>query len=294
MTASVVALLVLLQHIPDLRVEAPPDLAHVGERISSVAPAQLADVSALIGGEADGPPIRVVLAAGSSEWARRVPPWTAGFAVGGELIVLFPARAPIYPHGTLEDVLRHELAHVLIARASGGRPVPRWFNEGLAMAAERPWGLADRTRLAWELAFRQRVTLIEIDRLFAGDREDQTRAYAVAGWFVSDLLNDHGSHVAREVLARMARGLSFDRAFAEATGLTLVSAEGEFWDRQRTWTTWVPLVTSTSTLWLGIALLAVYAARRRRQRRAALHRRWAEEEAATDREAGGAPDAPGQ
>jgi hypothetical protein len=40
---------------------------------------------------------------------------------------------------------------VLITRAAGGRPVPRWFHEGLAMAAERTWGFEDQARLFQEL-----------------------------------------------------------------------------------------------------------------------------------------------
>ena len=69
-------------------------------------------------------------------------PWTAGFAIGNDgLIVLFPARSPRYPHDTLEDVLRHEVAHVLIDRAARGQRVPRWFHEGLAIVVERPWRL---------------------------------------------------------------------------------------------------------------------------------------------------------
>jgi hypothetical protein len=48
-------------------------------------------------------------------------PWIAGFASNGEgpekkdeMVVLFPARTPSYPNSSLEDVLRHEVAHVLI------------------------------------------------------------------------------------------------------------------------------------------------------------------------------------
>ena len=59
------------------------------------------------------------------------------------LIVLLPERVPSYPDSSLDDVLLHETAHVLVARAAGGRPLPRWFQEGMAMIAGRSWGRDD-------------------------------------------------------------------------------------------------------------------------------------------------------
>src|SRR5262245_47117526 len=124
--------------------------------------------------------MRVVLAGDTSEWARQVPPWAAGFAVGeAGLIVLFPSRSPVYPHDTLEDVLRHEVAHVLISRAAEGHAVPRWFHEGMAVAVERPWDLEDRTRLASALLFGPRIGVAAIDALFLGDEGSQQRAYVL-------------------------------------------------------------------------------------------------------------------
>src|SRR5258707_1259241 len=125
-----------------------------------------------------------VLAAETSEWARQVPPSTAGFAVGEDnLVVLFPSRSPTYPQDTLEDVLHHEVAHVLIARAAGGRPVPRWFHEGLAMAAERTWSLEDEARQLQELTFVAPTDLDKVNALFDQDEGARIRAYTVAGAF---------------------------------------------------------------------------------------------------------------
>lgn len=254
-------------------------LAHARARLESIDPRRLAGIVRLVGLTDPGPAIRVVLASETSDWARQVPAWTSGLAIGAAgIIVLFPARAPVYPHDTLEDVLRHEVAHVLIARAAGGRTVPPWFHEGLAMAAERAWGLEDRTRLAYELTVGSRVSLDEIDRLFTGDRRAQTRAYALAGAFVGDLLHHHGFSAPREILGRVAAGVPFEAAFARVSGLTLLDAEAGFWRRQRLWTTWVPFLTSTTALWMVVMLLAVYAIRKRRQKSVDLRKRWAQEE----------------
>ncbi len=271
---------VFAQTPPALVIDAPPDLASARDRLDSYDIRPLSAIVRLVGLDAPGPPIRVVLAAEGSDAARQVTPWTAGFAIGeAGLIVLFPSRSPTYPHDTLEDVLRHEVAHVLISRAALGRPVPRWFHEGLAVAVERPWGLRDRSRLASEILFGPRLTLREIDELFSGDQGAQSRGYSLAAAVLRDLMNEHGVAAPGAILRTLADGRSFDEAVARVAGRSILVVEAEFWNRQRTWTLWIPLITSTTVLWLGVMGLAAFAVRRRRQRSDELRRRWDLEEA---------------
>jgi hypothetical protein len=263
---------------PELRIEAPPELAAVRARFESNDPTRLAGIQQLIGLPDAGAAIPVMLATEDSDWARRVSPWVAGFAVDSpELVVIFPARSPTYPHDTLDDVLRHEVTHVLIARASAHRPIPRWFNEGLAMAAEHGWRFEDQTQLLYQLVLGPRIDLNELDDLFAGGRSSQSRAYALSGAIVQDLLQRHGMAVAREILMRVRNGASFDTAFTDAVGSPPSRAESDFWDRQRIWTTWVPVLTSSAVLWIAVTLLALLAIRRRRQKDAEIVRRWEDE-----------------
>ncbi len=276
-----VARVAAAQAPPVLVVEAPPSLAAAEARLGAVDVHALADIARLVGLDAPGPPIRVVLAEDDSAWAAQVTSWTAGYAVGRDsLIVLFPSRSPVYPDDSLEDVLRHEVAHVLIDRAAGHRPVPRWFHEGVAMAAERPWGLRDRTRLVSTVLLGRRLDLDAIDRLFAADQGSQERAYALAAAHVRDVMGEHGAPVTAAILRGVAAGLPFDAALLRATGRTTRDLEDSFWRRQRAWTLWVPLVTSSTTLWFVVMGIAALAVRRRRRRAAEIRRRWEEEERA--------------
>lgn len=264
---------------PHLQIEAPAEFAAVRTRLESLDPQRFADIVQLLGMTDAGPVIKVVLATESSDWARQVAPWIAGFAIGAsDMVVIFPARSPSYPHDTFDDVLRHEVAHVLIRRASTGLPIPRWFNEGLAMAAEHGWRFEDQTQLLYHLILGSRTSLGDIDRLFAGSRSDQTRAYALAGAFIRDLLQRHGSRVPGQILIRVKRGTPFDAAFADVTGKTPTSANSAFWESQRIWTTWVPIITSSATLWSAVTILALFAIRRRRQRNAEIEKKWEEED----------------
>ena len=264
---------------PVLTIESPPELAAARARLDAVDLRPLVDIVGRVGLAAPGPPIRVVLAAEGSSWAEQVPPWTAGFATSDSgLIVLFPSRSPVYPLDTLEDVLRHEVAHVLISRAAGGRAVPRWFHEGLAVTVERGWGLEDRSRLAWELMLGPRLTLHEIDDLFAGGQSAQIRGYSLAPAVMRDLISEHGATAPAAVLHHLANGETFDEAIASVAFRSVGAIEAEFWKRQRTWTLWVPMLTSTTVVWLVVMGLAALAVRRRHVRAAEIRRRWASEE----------------
>lgn len=263
---------------PALSIYAPPDLAAARSRIEAFDPRPLAGIIRTVGLDVPGPSIDVVLAGEGSEAARSVSPSTAGFAISNAgLIVVFPSRSPVYPHDTLEDVLRHEVAHVLIGRAAGGRPVPRWFHEGLAVAVERPWDLEDRSRLVWELVAGPRLSLREIDALFDGGPSAQSRAYSLAAAMVRDLIREHGGAAPAGILRLVRDGEEFDAAVARVAGRPLGAVEDGFWDRQRVWTVWLPFVTSGNVLWLLMIAVAALAVWRRRRQSQEIRRRWEEE-----------------
>lgn len=268
---------------PELAIMAPAELAAARSRLEGFNRLPLAGIVRTVGLAEPGPPIQVVLAGEESEAARSVGAWIAGYALSNAgLVVLFPARSPVYPHDTLEDVLRHEVSHVLIARAAGGRDVPRWFHEGLSVAVERPWDFEDRSRLAWELIAGPRLRLREIDAMFEAGQAAQSRAYTLSAAFVHDLIREHGATAPAAILRLVRDDVPFERAVVTVAGRTLNGVEDEFWNRQRVWTVWVPFFTSGDAFWLlviGVATLAVLV---RRRRRAENRRRWDDEERARD------------
>ena len=266
--------------LPTLRIDAPASLEAMAERVGQFPRERLTTAMTLAGLTSAGPPIDVLLIAEGSELARRTPEWISGFAdARRNMVVLFPDRARSYPADSLETLLHHEVAHILFSRAARGQPVPRWFNEGLALAAERPMGLGDRSRLAWTLVRHGGVSLDELEQLFGDGRGANQRAYALAGALVRDLLRTHGDATAGRVLMLLGEGRPFDEAFANTTGEPLANAIDRFWGRQRLWGRWIPFLTGPAFLWMVITLLALFAIRTHTVRRAEQRRLWEEEEA---------------
>jgi hypothetical protein len=271
--------------LPELVFAAEPGTEAAARRLEAMDRSRLAGAVRLSGLRDPGPPIRVQLVSERSELARQTPSWVTGFATGPwNPVVLFPARPARYPYDSLEDLLQHEVAHVLVDRAAAGHPVPRWLHEGIAMTAGDRWGLEDSGRFAFEVARRGRVPLADLDRWFHGPTSSVARAYSVAGGFVNFLLRRHGPQVTGDVLAGLATGRTVADAFEQATGESLAAAEDAFWRRETFWFRWVPLLTSSTVLWIGVTALALAAIVRRRQRDAELRQRWEdEEEAAAER-----------
>ena len=269
--------------VPRLVVEgavtSPPHAA----QIEDIDPRRLAIAMLLLGLREPGEPIYLVLAPEDSSAARSAPGWIAGYAFSDQdVAVLFPARTPTYPDSNFEELVLHEVGHILVARASGGVDLPRWFNEGLALFIGRPWRLEDHSRVTWALVSRRNVTLADLEDHFATNRAAAAHAYALAGAFVHDLLQRHGPDAAALVLAKVAAGASFEDAFAQATGVSLEEAEASFWGRHTFIYRWVPVLTSSATLWIAISLLALVAFKRRRKRDAALRERWEQEDQAVE------------
>ncbi len=263
-----------------LLVERLPGLPASASRLAEASYPWMAGVMDLVGVSGPGPPIRVLLAPESSPLAKSVPPWVSGYTDGvSNTVVLLPERTPTYPDGGLEEVLAHEVAHVLISRASAGRRIPRWFNEGVAVLASRSWRFRDETELALALFSDEKVPLYRLDDLFAGNRWQVERAYALSGALVQDLLDRYGTGLPAALLSRVAQGLSFEEALRRTTGTTLIDVGEAFWARQSVLKRWIPILTSTAVLWLGITFLALVAAVKRRRDRAAEAERLAAEEA---------------
>jgi hypothetical protein len=259
-------------------------------RIRDLDPERLAVAMRLLGLQEAGDPIRLVLAPEDSLVARSAPPWIAGYAFSDRgAAVLFPARTPAYPDSTFEELVLHEVGHILVYRAADGREVPLWFNEGLALFVGRPWRLEDRSRVTWALVSGRMVALADLERYFDSDRVAARHAYALAGAFVHDLLGRRGADTAAEILAAVAVGSRFEDAFLRVTGESLAVAEASFWRRHTFWYRWLPVLTSSVTLWIGVTVLALFAIRRRRAKDTALKERWEREEARFSEASGDQP-----
>lgn len=221
--------------------------------------------------------IRVTLIAEDDERATAIPDWIVGFASGERDIVIFPERVLSYPYDSIESVLRHEVAHLALSTQAGGKPLPRWFHEGVATSVDSGWRATAQLKLL--LAMLARPDIADLTRLFASpSQSDTTQAYLLSALLVHDLRERHGLAIPGAIARRVAAGVPFVEAFRLETGVTPGAAAAEAWAGYRRWTEWVPAITSPSAAWTLILVLALVAFLAQRRRRARSRRRWEDED----------------
>jgi len=250
---------------PSLLIKAPPELEGVGRELEAIGMEDFTSSLLMTGLLGFSRPITVVLLKEDHPAARDLPGWVAGYARGDRsIVVLLPARVASYPDRNLRVLLHHEITHLLVWEASGGRGIPRWFNEGLATVAAREWGLEDRARYAAAVIGRGPRNLVQLDRAFSGSGAEVSRAYALSASLIRSLIHENGASTTAEILGRVKVGESFEEAFLHVTGGSLSAFSEEQLQRRRPWTVYLPWLTSTSTLWMLVSLLAVIAILRHR------------------------------
>lgn len=257
-----------------LTVDAPRSLDSAARRIRNLDPHAMADALQRAG-LALPPRIHVTLIPEDDPRATMLPAWFVGLASGVFDIIIVPDRVRAYPYDSLESVMRHEVVHVALSARAGGRPLPRWFHEGVAVSVESGWGVGDRLRLV--LTGLSGPPLDDVTRLFASEaRPDTTQAYLLAAALVDELRRTHGPTFPGRVAARVAVGVEFGDAFEMEAGVTPAQAAARAWRSYRQWTRWLPLATSASAVWGLIVTLAFVAFFRQLSKRAQRRRQWNE------------------
>ncbi|MGE3673928.1 MAG: peptidase MA family metallohydrolase, partial [Polyangiaceae bacterium] len=249
----------------------------------------------LLADEKKAPPVWVIVARSPGEMASYAPDgypppaYASGVAyssIGLVLLTIDPVT-PGQPH-VLEEVFRHELAHVALYDAVGGAHVPRWFNEGFAVHVSGESSLARLQTLWVATVANNLIPLSNIDNGFPADSDRAAVAYAQSADIVRYLLRKQDTERLDSLLERVRPragkpGQPFEAAFNDAYGTSLSQLEFEWRaDAAKRYTFW-PVLFSGGFVWAGALVLFGFAWRRRRKHHYETLARWEREEAEEDR-----------
>jgi hypothetical protein len=211
------------------------------------------------------------------------PAYASGVAYPKLRLVLISMMAPRGGDATnLDEVFRHELAHIALEDAVLGQHVPAWFNEGLAVGFAGENGLDRQKVLTTATLNGTLLPLADLDRGFPARASDVNVAYAQSVDFLRFLQARTDRLRFASLVARVRDGQTFDRALGDAYGTDVRKLEFQWRSEVERRYSLIPLLAGGGILWVGVigALGWGYVKKRRRAR--AILAKWAVEEALED------------
>jgi hypothetical protein len=186
----------------------------------------------------------------------------------------------------VSSVLAHELAHLSLGAALGGR-APRWLDEGFAYIHSTDWSMGRMqtlTGLAWSGNI---IPLYDLDRRFPTEESQVHKAYAQSYDLVAflarrgryiDKRDDGDRWPFRNFLASIAAGASPEDAALSAYGSNLQLLFGEWYEDLRSRYMLVPASMVGLFVWTFGALLLILGYRRKNKLAKKILARWEQEE----------------
>ncbi len=207
--------------------------------------------------------------------ARRLPSWAAGAAYPEKnLIVLLLNRG-----SDLDKTFLHETHHMLLGQAfRGSERVPRWLDEGLAMIWADEWSLSRLNTMTMAVLSGKLMPMDELAEHFPSDLRSAETAYCQSFYFIAFLKGEFGDTAFQRFFLEYIKHKDF-------TGALHLAYQMDWPELEKLWLkytalhfSWIPLITSTSTLWFLAALLFIAGYIRKKHKARQILLAWQQEE----------------
>jgi hypothetical protein len=207
-----------------------------------------------------------------------LPEWGAAAAIPSRrLIILREPMMDRYPGNTV-NLLQHELAHIALHLRMGGRPFPRFLDEGFASWFAGEWHFNNIVTIAAAQITKSLLPLREIDNVNAFQRGQADLAYSQSYLVVLFIFNRFGELGWLDLVDSLAAGRSLNEATRSAFNMSFWQFEADYRRFLSDNYTVFAILSNTMGLWIILALVVIagYIMIKRRKKDAI--DRWKEEE----------------
>lgn len=215
---------------------------------------------------------RVYLAPSSKKFQEiqpkgEIPPWSVGVAYPSlNLIILKSPRATNRGHIDLRKVFKHEFTHISLGRAFRGRErVPRWLDEGLAMYESREWDLSRVSTMTRAVLTDSLIPLSEITHSFPQEAYRAELAYSQSFYLISFLISRYGKEDFHRFIKEYSGGKRLKEVLMEVYGIRWEELEERWRNYLKLRFSWMPIITSTTTLWFLVTIVFILGYLRKRR-----------------------------
>jgi hypothetical protein len=210
------------------------------------------------------------------------PSWSVGTAYPRLNLICLRSPRGMKGVGTdIEEVLRHEYAHLALATALKGNEAPQWLDEGFAMLQSKGWTLSWTYMMSRGVLSKSLIPLEELADGFPLDEYQAELAYAESFSFVSYIKQEFGPAALPRYINGLSHGLDTETALRQATGLGLKDLERRWKEDLKRKFSWIPIVTSFFSLWFLVTLLFLLSYWLKRRKTKKTLEEWEKEEVLT-------------
>lgn len=257
-----------VKRIGRLELRYEPELSDQAEVIMDHAPSWWSEIETELAGDVDDE-LTVIFVdhAGRVAEASGMPHWVAGVAHPPTGEILIARHGPDGAPTNLEELLRHEMAHVALHRATAGAELPRWFHEGIAESLDGTLSFGRTQTLASAVFGRGVPDLERLEEHFHGtDGPEAAVAYAAARDLVDFMRGYDGTGMKlRQLITELHEGKRFEVGVIRAYGQGLEEIVGQWRKGLPGRFVWYPLAASGGLPFIFVAPLVAIAWIRRRR-----------------------------
>lgn len=245
-----------------------PALADEAQALIRESPRWWSEIETELTGDVDDT-VRIIFVdhAGRVARASGMPTWAAGVAHPPTGEILIARHGPDGAPTNLEELLRHEMAHVILYRATDGAELPRWFHEGVAESFNGTISFSRAQTLASAVFGPGVPDLERLEESFHGsDGPEVAVAYAAARDLVEYMRSaDSSGMQLRQVFTALRSGKRFEVAVIRSYGVGVEEIVAEWRKGLPGRFIWYPLAASGGFPFILVAPLVGVAWIRRRR-----------------------------
>ena len=198
------------------------------------------------------------------------------------VVLLIPTtRDADFSAGEFEQTLWHEFTHLYLFRvtsAAGGRQLPGWFHEGLAVYTTGGFNRGFHWALVKARLVGRFYDLKELNRFHHRSADWSTQAYAQAYLAVRAMADLYGPDIFREIFTGLSAGDDFGMAFAGAAGESPARFQEHYLEQLERRYNLLLVAADPRVLYVSFPLLLLVAYLARMWRNAVIKARWQVEE----------------
>ncbi len=208
----------------------------------------------------------------------RFPDWGAAAALPERKLIAIKSPDKFNLGKSLQELLAHEYAHLVVAHRTGFYSPPRWLDEGMAMLVSTEWSWSDNLAMSKAAVFGDFIPLRSIEQVNRFHQDKAQVAYAQSYLAVKYLFDEYGVNAVNVFLDEIAKGSSIDAALVASTGSNYGEYEEEYRQYLRSHYNLVTLFTDTMYFWLALAVIVVIGAFLQFLKRRKYYKKWEEQE----------------